>query len=429
METLCPFCHQRQSLSHDLHKKPVCCANCQRTFIANPLTGVGQGRGSHSPSGVAANTVGGPGHISTIEPTLPPAAIQPPTVTSGTHNVGQRNRRPDNNILIAAATTGGLVLVGLVVAAAFSLKDSSSASGTSGSPRTNAAAGETWPERVRVRMVGEDGRVETSFVVGLTDAWWSDYQSSGSQDGKKTFVVAYHYMNVGPRERAFSLGPCGLFSSDRVEIKTQEGHIFPGSEFSRGVFLQGISGQREDAARVGWLPMETRKIDEIGESAIVFEIPENEVPTELVTSGSLDLSFSLPKQSFRFRPYSNVFGFLSQHDNKTLPALIAVLQNQNVQTRSAGLDVLGKLGPDAQEAVPAIIALLQGDEQLAIREQAANTLGAIGPGAEAAIPALRNAVDGRSAGIRFGGAYHRALQTAAAEALAKIERQTPQTAR
>ena len=43
METLCPFCQQKQAISETAIRKPMRCPNCQRTFTANPLTGLGVG--------------------------------------------------------------------------------------------------------------------------------------------------------------------------------------------------------------------------------------------------------------------------------------------------------------------------------------------------------------------------------------------------
>ena len=64
----------------------------------------------------------------------------------------------------------------------------------------------------------------------------------------------------------------------------------------------------------------------------------------------------------------------------------------------AGL-LLGRMGPEAREAVPTLLELLQ-DESIQNRRLAAWTLGSIGQGAVEAIPALLVALRDTSEGVR-----------------------------
>jgi HEAT repeat protein len=66
-----------------------------------------------------------------------------------------------------------------------------------------------------------------------------------------------------------------------------------------------------------------------------------------------------------------------------IPALCAGLKSKQPEPV---LVTLGLLGPDAGDAVPALVPLLTGEES--VRASAAETLGRIGPGAKAALPNL-----------------------------------------
>ena len=53
----------------------------------------------------------------------------------------------------------------------------------------------------------------------------------------------------------------------------------------------------------------------------------------------------------------------------------------------------GRIGPEAREAVPALIELLMGEDKEYMRQAAARSLGRIGPDARAAMPALTKALE------------------------------------
>jgi HEAT repeat protein len=75
---------------------------------------------------------------------------------------------------------------------------------------------------------------------------------------------------------------------------------------------------------------------------------------------------------------------------EALPELIRTLNTDSDWTlRSAAAQTLGRLGKEAQAAVPALIAALA-DKDSFVCSHAAEAIGSIGPAARAAIPALQN---------------------------------------
>jgi len=75
-----------------------------------------------------------------------------------------------------------------------------------------------------------------------------------------------------------------------------------------------------------------------------------------------------------------------------LPALLVALADENVDLREVAAETLGHLGAQATPAVPALIAALD-DPGLAVRQKAALALGRIGPTAAPAIPPLISALE------------------------------------
>lgn len=79
-----------------------------------------------------------------------------------------------------------------------------------------------------------------------------------------------------------------------------------------------------------------------------------------------------------------------------VPALIqAALEGDSVQVRRASIGAICRIGPEAAAAVPALIDALE-DEDCPIRGLVADALGYIGPEARDAIPALTKAMEDRS---------------------------------
>ena len=183
-------------------------------------------------------------------------------------------RRPTSAAWIGWAVAGGIAVVCALVAGVVLLLEPHNDAQDSGSTALH------WGNPVSVNAGG------TTFLVGLKDAWWTDYggagprqTSRGDNEERKTFLVVYYYKNLGPRERSFSLGQGGLGDGTIAEIKTDKGHIFSGGPAY-------VCGTRDVG---GWQPRGTTKVDETGESALVFNVPHDEIPTELITAGGLTL--------------------------------------------------------------------------------------------------------------------------------------------
>jgi hypothetical protein len=68
--------------------------------------------------------------------------------------------------------------------------------------------------------------------------------------------------------------------------------------------------------------------------------------------------------------------------------LLAMLEDADPQMRRRGAEILARIGSDAEEAVPALIRVVEQDADPQVRKAAAFALGQIGPKAEAAVPAL-----------------------------------------
>ena len=85
------------------------------------------------------------------------------------------------------------------------------------------------------------------------------------------------------------------------------------------------------------------------------------------------------------------------------PDLIKLLADPRWEVRLWAADILGKLGPEAHEAVPALSGLLQ-DGEPAVRQFAADALGQIGWRAEKAAPALAALLRDRTEVVRDAAA-------------------------
>jgi HEAT repeat protein len=68
-----------------------------------------------------------------------------------------------------------------------------------------------------------------------------------------------------------------------------------------------------------------------------------------------------------------------------IPALIEALKDRDGDVRRWAMELLGEFGPEAREAVPALIQLLKSPVD---QEWAMGILGRIGPDARDAVPAL-----------------------------------------
>jgi HEAT repeat protein len=82
-----------------------------------------------------------------------------------------------------------------------------------------------------------------------------------------------------------------------------------------------------------------------------------------------------------------------------LPALLEAMKDKEAEVRWTSAMAVGKIGPEAREAVPALVALFR-DEDPLVREHAAESLGDIGPDAHAAVPALTEILNDPVARVR-----------------------------
>ena len=80
------------------------------------------------------------------------------------------------------------------------------------------------------------------------------------------------------------------------------------------------------------------------------------------------------------------------------------LTDDNPDVRSTAATVLGQYGPEAKEAVPALIAALK-DKDKHVRRSAAYALARIGTDASEAIPSLREALKDPDPKLREAVAY------------------------
>jgi HEAT repeat protein len=84
---------------------------------------------------------------------------------------------------------------------------------------------------------------------------------------------------------------------------------------------------------------------------------------------------------------------LKEFGAEAVPALTKRLRDSNIDVRIQTANSLSALGIDAKDAVPALIEVLQSDQQDAnFLIAVADTISSIGPDAKAAVPALTNAL-------------------------------------
>jgi HEAT repeat protein len=85
-----------------------------------------------------------------------------------------------------------------------------------------------------------------------------------------------------------------------------------------------------------------------------------------------------------------------------VPSLIELWKKDNLAA-SQSIDVLAEIGPDAKEAVPALVKWLDSKSGLD-RRRTARTLGRIGPSAKDAVPALKSRLVDGSKAVRIWAA-------------------------
>ena len=94
-----------------------------------------------------------------------------------------------------------------------------------------------------------------------------------------------------------------------------------------------------------------------------------------------------------------------ENQDQQVERLIRELQDTDSDVRSIAAVTLGEIGPEAEEAVPILIKLLQDqDAEGFVRANAATALGKIGEGASKAVPALINALEDQDEWVRASAA-------------------------
>ncbi len=83
-----------------------------------------------------------------------------------------------------------------------------------------------------------------------------------------------------------------------------------------------------------------------------------------------------------------------------VPTLIEALKDPDSDVGYGAAQALGRIGPEAKAAVPALIKALVDDPRNTVRSHAAQALGQIGPEAKAAVPALIEALKDENENVR-----------------------------
>ncbi|MDP7018752.1 MAG: HEAT repeat domain-containing protein [Pirellulaceae bacterium] len=111
-----------------------------------------------------------------------------------------------------------------------------------------------------------------------------------------------------------------------------------------------------------------------------------------------DFASQRPTLPVKRKPYNEwdlretVVDALSRIGAPAVPELRNRLTSNDAEVRAQAADVLGRIGPDANEAIPELIILLD-DESGPVRRSAARALGQIGPAAEQAVPSLMRVLE------------------------------------
>jgi HEAT repeat protein len=99
-----------------------------------------------------------------------------------------------------------------------------------------------------------------------------------------------------------------------------------------------------------------------------------------------------------------VLGNMGKEAKEAIPALISALKDEDSDVRYYAAYALGNMGEEAKEAIPALISALK-DEDSYVRFNAAGALGNMGKEAKEAIPALISALKDEDSNVRSNAAY------------------------
>ena len=134
-----------------------------------------------------------------------------------------------------------------------------------------------------------------------------------------------------------------------------------------------------------------------------------------------------PDENVRFDTARMLGGLLRSGDKEAVAPLGQALTDRSLRVRHEVVDLLGRIGPAAEETVPALVEML---EQQSLRPSVIEVLGRIGPRAKDAVPALVAALkEGPPVDIKkhteispgFGkGVVHKSVRMRAVIALGQI---------
>ena len=115
------------------------------------------------------------------------------------------------------------------------------------------------------------------------------------------------------------------------------------------------------------------------------------------------LTMALASRDMRVRGFAAIaLGKIGPAAHKAVPALAGLLTDEDWAGERAA-DTLAKIGPAAREAVPALLRLLN-DKNGSLRSRAARTLGSVGAGVKDVVPALTQALKDKDELVRRSAA-------------------------
>jgi len=96
-----------------------------------------------------------------------------------------------------------------------------------------------------------------------------------------------------------------------------------------------------------------------------------------------------PDPAIREQAVRQIGGGFGAEGHSAVPTLIKLLWDPSDNVRMASAEELGRIGPRAKAAVPALVAVLAGEGSIGTQSAACEALGRIGPEAKVAVPALK----------------------------------------